>query len=235
MRILVPIIVSLLGFHALAQTDSAPKRSSTALGALKLVPEEQVGNLVSIFAREGVPSPDRWYFVTYDPKEESGVREFVVSGSRFIASRVLSQFAETLKPTDVLTGLGKGGLQIDSDHASQIALDYGRANSLTINSINYELKQERTGTDPLWKLVCLNQSGDRVGELKISAVNGAVISHEGFAVEPTPVPVKVAQAVTATDAQAAARPSATPKPTPKKDDNQPKGLGAKMKRYFFNH
>jgi len=248
MRILV--LALFLGVHALAQAAPAAASSSTALGALKLVPPDQAANLVSIFAREGVPAPDRWYIVTFDPTAENGVHEFVVVGNRLVASRQLSQFADSLKPVDVL---GTKGLQLDSDAAGELALNYGRANSVTIDKINYELKRE--GGEPFWKLVCLNQSGSRLGELKVSAEKGTVLAHEGFASEPPPIQATqaVAQEVAAADAQALAAtgttsgapnttgssagiPKASPKPSPKKrDEVPPKGLGGKLKQYFFGH
>ena len=249
MRILV--LALLLGVHALAQTSptAGSGSSSTALGALKLVPPSQAANLVSIFAREGVPAPDRWYIVTFDPAAENGVKEFVVVGNRVVASRQISQFAESLKSADVL---GANGVQFDSDAAGELALDYGRANSVAIDKINYELK--RDGAEPLWKLVCFNQSGSRLGELKISAEKGTVIAHEGFAAEPPPVKAAqaVAKEVAAADAQALAATGTTnaavttgtatglskaiPKPSPKKrDEAPPKGLGGKLKQYFFGH
>jgi len=245
MRILV--IALLLGVHALAQTAPAPAAAtSTALGALKLVPADQAANLVAIFAREGIPAPDRWYIVTFDPSTESGVHESVVVGGKLVASRQLSQFADSLKAADVL---GAGGVQVDSDQAGQVAQDYARANNVVIDKVNYELK--RQGMEPFWKLICLNQSGNRLGELTIAADKGTVISHGGFAVEPPPVRAAqaVAHDVAMTDAQAlaatgttplttgtaTATPKPSPKPTPKKREEAPKGLGGKLKHYFFGH
>lgn len=274
MRILAPLTILLVGFHALAQTTPASPSSSnapsasaaftpttsppgvagappsssvgaplsssgpTALGALKLLPKDQAAKLVSIVAREGVPAPGRWYFLSFDPNSDNGVHECVVAGNRLVASRGLSQFAESLKAEDVLTS---GSLQCDSDLASQIAFNYARANNVTIDSINYELKRE--DSEGVWKLICLNQSGVRLGELKISAEKGTVVSHEGFAVEPGQSSQTVSKELADADAAAlSAKPEATPKPKPKstpkpqqRETNPAKAIGNTLKHLFGGH
>src|SRR6186713_1211708 len=71
--------------------------STTALQAIKLLPKGQAKYLARIEARDGIPAPERWHLLTHDVNEENGLHEYVVAGGKVVASRAISQFAETLK------------------------------------------------------------------------------------------------------------------------------------------
>ena len=74
---------------------------NTALGAIKLLPKGAAAKIALLEAREAKPAPDRWHILIHDPKEENGVHEYVVAGGEVVASRSLSQFAESLSAEDV--------------------------------------------------------------------------------------------------------------------------------------
>ena len=61
-------------FFILAST-AAVRGEGTALDALKLLPKDAAKRLARIEAREGTPSPERWYLLVHDPAEQRGVRE----------------------------------------------------------------------------------------------------------------------------------------------------------------
>ena len=86
-------------FFACVSTAAA-QGDGTALAAVKLIPKDAAKRRARIEAREGAPTPERWYLLVHEPTEKRGVREFVVAGGKFVTSRTLSQFAETLKPAD---------------------------------------------------------------------------------------------------------------------------------------
>jgi len=169
----------LLGAHLFAQTEPA----SSALGALKLLPRGEAKRLARIEAREGTPVPERWYFIVHDPKSETGVHEYVVAGGEVVASRGVSQFAESLRAEDVI---GSAALKVDSDRAAQLAQHYALANNMTVATMQYELKKNGAAAVPLWNVTCLDEAGKELGQLVISAGRGTVVSHEGFAAEPPP-------------------------------------------------
>ncbi len=172
-------------FLALAATllslSLARSEMPTALGAIKLLPKGDARRVALIAARDGTPGPERWYILTHDEKSENGLREFVVAGGEVVASRTISQFAESLAPTDVIGG---DAVKIDSDRAAKLAQQYALANSLTVATLNYELKKEGAAAAPLWTVTCVDEDGKDVAQLIVSATRGNVISHEGFAVEP---------------------------------------------------
>jgi hypothetical protein len=177
----------------------------TALAAVKLLPRDKAAKLARIEARDGTPEPDRWYLLVHDVAEESGVHEYVIAGKEIVASRGISQFADTLKPEDVM---GTASVKIDSDRAAKLARQYAQANGVSISKMNYELKREGSEAAPAWKVSCLDETGAQVGEITVTAGKGNVISHEGFAVAPQP---------TATPAPEPKKAEAKKKPAPKFD------------------
>jgi hypothetical protein len=188
-------------------------RGETALEAIKELPKGQAGRIARIEARDGTPLPDRWYILTQDPKADNGVHEYVVADGKVVASRAISQFAESLKPEEVVGG---GAVTIDSDKAAKVAQSYADANGAVVASMNYELK--KTGTDGAvaWTISCVDDKGTKVGTVVVTATKGTVVSHDGFAVEPlaaaTPEETPEPKAIARLDSYAAPDETATPRP-----------------------
>jgi hypothetical protein len=209
--------------------------AETALDAMKQLPREQAARVARIEGRDGSPEPDRWYILTQDPATDTGVHEFVVSKGEIVASRPISQFADSLKPADIV---GMAPLKIDSDKAAALARSYADANGVVVAGINYELKLDGTDAAPAWTISCVDDKGNKVGEIVITADKGTVVSHDGFALEPaaspTPEPVSAKTETPHFDtyAKSEVAPMATPpgsppdhagthhhKPLPKKPEN----------------
>ena len=170
------LILSALVAMSLSTLSAADP--STALGALELLPKAQAKNLARIEAHDGTPAPERWHFLVHDKESETGLREFVIAGGEIVASRIISQFAESLTANDVV---GIDGLQCDSDRVAQLAQDYALVNNVTPASINYQLKKDGADGTPVWRVTCLDEAGKELGSLLLAAGKGNVISHEGFA------------------------------------------------------
>lgn len=153
----------------------------TALDALKVLPKNAPSQVAIMEAFEGQPMPERWYILLYDPKEENGIHEYVVANGELIASRAVSQFAETLTSGQVL---GAGVVKVDSDRVAKIAQEFAQANSVNVSTFNYELKKIGAEAVPLWRVTCLGLKGELLGTLVITATRGTVVSHDGFATEP---------------------------------------------------
>ena len=166
-----------------ARLGAETEPANSALAALHLLPRGEARRLARIEARDGTPAPERWYFIVHDPKAETGVHEYVVAGGEIVASRDVSQFAESLRPEDVFGG---DALKINSDRAAKLAQQYAFANNMTVAAMQYELKKEGAAAVPLWHVTCLGDDGKELGHLVISAGKGTVVSHEGFAAEPPP-------------------------------------------------
>ncbi len=200
----------------------------TVQDALKLLPKDQVKNLVHIEGREGAPIPERWYIQVYDANEETGVREFVIAHREIITSRGLSQFLPSAKPEDVI---GTRLVKINSDDLIKLTQEYVEANGLEVTKVNYTLFKEPDAPVPVWKMTCFDDSGKKLGELVVNARNANVVSHEGFELAPgqtkpaapaptpaTPPPVASAPSPATMDGEVPATPAPRPavavQPTP---------------------
>ena len=210
-----PLLLLVTCVRLCAETEPA----SSALGALKLLPRGEAKRLARIEARDGTPVPERWYFIVHDPKSETGVHEYVVAGGVIVASREVSQFAESLRPEDVVGG---DALKINSDRAAKLAQQYALVNNMNVTAMQYELKKEGAAAAPLWSVTCLGEDGKELGRLVVSAGKGTVVSHDGFAAEPPP-PAPPPPPIPATPspvdrlrqpATAVIEPKATPAPVP---------------------
>ena len=215
MRLFSSICGCLAGFAA---TGFAA--GTTALDAVKLLPKEMRARIARIEARDGAPEPERWYILVQDRAAENGLKEFVVADGAIVAERGISQFAERLAPEQMLGD----GVRFDSDRAAQIAQQYAQLNDVTAATIAYQLRRDGTAAVPMWRLTCFNAIGREVGSLTITATKGAVISHQGFSIEPAPTvaekprekprPVAGPQIARATAVQPP--PTEPPPPPPKK-------------------
>ena len=194
-------------------STAAAQGGGTALDALKLIPKDAAKRLARIEAREGTPAPERWYLLVHDPAEQRGVREFVVADGKFLTSRTLSQFADTLKPTDII---GADTVKVDSAHVAKLAAAFAEANGAKVGMLNYELMRDAATNAPAWKVTVLDAVGDQLGVLAVNATRGAVLSAEGFekspAVELLAPPAGVAGAGRSVAKVAKPTPTPTPKP-----------------------
>ncbi len=177
MRFLFIICVCLPGLIA-----SGLAAGSTALDAVKLLPKEHRARVARIEAREGTPEPERWHILVSDPSAENGLKEFVVAGGAIVAERGISQFSESLTPGQMLGD----GVRFNSDRAAQIAQQFAQANAVTVATIAYQLRKDTPTAIPLWRLTCFDSIGREVGSLTFTATKGAVISTQGFPIEPPP-------------------------------------------------
>lgn len=160
---------------------AAADKTGGALAAIKQLPKGEAKRIARIEAHEGTPAPERWHVLVYDPKDENGLHEYVVAGGEVVASRNISQFAESLKPDEII---GSSPLKIDSDQVASLAQQYALANGVNIASLNYVLKKEGADAAPLWDVTCIDELGKELGHVIVSAGKGNVVSHEGFTAEP---------------------------------------------------
>ena len=204
----------------------ATVRGASAFTALQLLPPEQARNVAIIAGLDATPQPERWHFLVYDSKAENGLREVVVTGAKKTADRTVSQFAQTLNPTDVIQ---PDALKVDSDEIGKLALQFGSVNKVQVSALHFELRKSGPEASPLWTVTCLDAGGTEIGKLIISATRGTVIMHPGFEKEPeggailasaarsSPAPVAGVDSPRTTTTRKAPprRRPATPQPTPR--------------------
>src|SRR5687767_8049472 len=176
------VALSLAPMAGRGQESTATRSSGNAFDAVRLLSPEQQAGLAIIAGRDGSPLPERWHLLVHDTAAENGLREFVVSRGRIVASRTVSQFAETLSREQVFA---PESLKVDTDRVSRLAEEFGRANGVTIAAIHYDLRRTAPDGAPLWTAFCTNSSGQELGKTILNASTGAIISHPGFAISPS--------------------------------------------------
>ncbi len=195
----------------------------SALNAIDQLPRGESKRVARVEARDGSPIPERWHIIVHDPKDENGLREYVIASSEVVASRTISQFAESVRPEDVIN---TSTVRIDSDRLADLAQQFALANNATIAALNYALKKEGAEAVPLWSVGCVDDTGKEIGRIVVSATKGNVISHEGFTARPGAEAVARAETQSESEAsrverrrqQKKAVVRAIPVPTPEKKD-----------------
>jgi len=181
MRPTLPAIILIAASAASLHAQNA----TTALNAIKLLPKGESKRIARIEAREGSPAPERWYILVHNPSEETGLHEYVVAEGKLVASRSLSQFAESLKPEEVI---GNEALHFDSDRAGKVARQYALANNVVPATYNYQLRKDEDDGTPVWNITCIDGAGKALGGVVVTADSPKynVLSHSGFTLEPLP-------------------------------------------------
>lgn len=177
-----PTFPAILLIAASAATLHA-QNATTALSAIKLLPKGEAKKIARIEAREGNPTPERWYILVHNATDETGLHEYVVAGGELVASRTLSQFAEGLRPEEVI---GNESLRVDSDRVGRLAQQYAVANNVVPTTISYQLRKDTDDGTPVWNVTCVDAAGKALGGLVVAANKGNVLSQTGFPVEPGP-------------------------------------------------
>lgn len=184
--------------------------AASAFAALQLLRAEDARNVAIIVGRDGTPQPERWRFLVYDPQQASGLREIVVADAKVTTDRPFSQFADTIAAGQAI---GSELLKIDSDQVIKLALQFGHANGVSISAMHFDVRRRGLDAAPLWMVTCLDAGGAELGKIVVSAVNGAVIVHPGFAIKPQLEPVATAAvpALAAGETRTATRKPSAPK------------------------
>ena len=164
--LLIPVLVALVFL-------GSPSRAATALQALQVIPGADLANLAIVEGHDGDPNPARWHFLFYDQATENGVREYVVEDGKVVAEREVSQFASSLKPTDVM---GAAGLTVDSDMVARTARQWADAEGRDIASMSFALRNDGAdGGSPIWTVTCFGGDGRAFAEMKVTRAPGVFI------------------------------------------------------------
>lgn len=174
--------ICLCAFALSLALASSGAEEKTAFDAVRLLTAEQQAALAIIAARGGTPEPERWHLLAHEAGSETGLREFVVAKGKIVASRNVSQFAESLAPGNVFA---PESLKVDSDRVVRVARDFAKANRVSLASVHFDLRRNGPDGAALWTAICLNIRGEELGRLVLNATTpGMVISHTGFSRAP---------------------------------------------------
>lgn len=168
-------------FFALLLEALPAGAAETALSALRALPKADAHSLVRIAARDGLASPEHWYFTVYDRAAASSLRVLVVAKGEVVTSEDVSA-AEASGLSKEL--MDSNDIKVDSDQVASLALSYAAANQIKVSFLNYELARQGARAVPVWVVTCLDQDAKSLGSLVVTASRGNVVASEGFANPP---------------------------------------------------
>lgn len=164
-------------------TAALAAEPANALKAAKAIPKTLTKSFAGLTARGGAPAPEKWLVLIHDAKTASGVREFTIASGVVVSSKEGSDFVQKLESENRID-LTK--IRVDSDLAAELTAAYAAVNNSVPASFDFDLRQAGTEAAPLWSVVALDETGAKLGTVVVAANTGAVISHDGFATQPTP-------------------------------------------------
>ncbi len=147
----------------------------TAYKALRVVGaqrgEKALNQVTAIVGQSGRPQPVAWRVVLDDPAARGGERELdIVSG------QVSSERAPVRSPGSGSAPIDLTKLNLDSDGAFRAAEKEASRNQVGFDSVNYRLSADAGSGQPVWNLEMFDYEQRPVGNVRIAAGNGALLS-----------------------------------------------------------
>ncbi|MBV9127350.1 MAG: hypothetical protein JO117_04615 [Verrucomicrobia bacterium] len=178
-------VVALTSTTLRAARPPAPETrdNPSSYSALRLIGRElgseNLGRVVEVSGREGVPQPFVWR-VTLLPDRAGGdgLREIEVAGGRIVARRNISRISRPALGT-VNAPMNLRDLNLDSSGAFTAADTQARKIRLSFDALNYTLRADPATGKPVWNVQLLGAEHDDLGTLLISATDGSVLSTTG--------------------------------------------------------
>jgi hypothetical protein len=212
-RLIVPLFIFALAAHA---------EPIGAIKACQAVPKLQHKLIARVAATDGKPAPEVWTVVAYDAKGPNGLREYTITAGTVVATRGISELVEKVAEADAI---GLANIKLDSTQVAELAFAYADANAVVATVFDYDLRKDGEDAAPLWHVTARDDKGAQVGELVVAARTGTVVSHEGFALAPTPPDLKDA-VVTPTAKPSSKRAATQEKPAVHRR------IGGKLQKFF---
>ena len=159
-----------------------------------------LGSLLEMRGADGSPQPAQWTLGFKDETARGGVREFVVNETGIAGERT------PLQPGDIASAAPVAAASIRTDSTEVFAAANAEAAKAMIGfySLNYRLR-DKAGT-PVWLAELFDVDGNEVGDVEVSAVDGAIVSPLRAAVRSSSAP--------ATGPVIAPAPASAPEATP---------------------
>jgi len=146
----------------------------TALDAVQILPAAYREGVLKISADNGVPNPQRWYFIA----RKTGVQRaesLTVQGQEIVGEKRsldLRTIIENPSPIDF------SRVKINSNAAWDIAMKYASDKGRKLASVSYVLQQKGASSAPLWSVWCYDPAGGSIGLVTLMATSGEIVSSE---------------------------------------------------------
>lgn len=173
------IAVAVLGWAALFLVENAHAqrdRGLSAREALQLVSErfgaESVEWVVEMRGWEGVPEPEEWEVVAWDPQSRYLVREYWAGEGEATNEGSTDDYYPDRSPFGYIR---LTDLKLDSKAAFVIAEAEARKAKMGFDSLNYSLRCREFSREPVWTLELTDGVSRTVGKVYISGSTGEVL------------------------------------------------------------
>lgn len=169
------INASLLMALALAPLALAQQENNTALSALQAIPGDYQDSVVKLSCTGASPNPTQWHALAYDGEIGDAPRNIVISAGEVISNSLSAKIGTMLAHQ---TGITLGNVMVDSLTAFEVAESACRSKGLEMASADMTLTQPGEGSTPVWDIVCRDLTGNKLGQVSLSASDGAIFSEK---------------------------------------------------------
>ncbi len=209
----VPMVTVALSPGFVSAQDTAYKALRT-IGSQR--GEKALNQVVAISGQSGRPQPVDWRITLDDPTARGGVREFDIVSGQISSERtpVRSSQARS-RPIDLTK------LNLDSDGAFREAEHEASRNQVGFDSINYQLAADSATGQPVWTLEVFDYEQRLVGNVRVAASNGTLVSSGNWVPQRADVDAQQRQRHPDDEALAGSPTSATRDSRPPTDYRQP--------------
>jgi hypothetical protein len=164
----VPVVAVALSPGFVSAQDTAYKALRT-IGAQR--GEKSLNQVISISGQSGRPQPVDWRIALDDPTARGGVRELDIVSGQISSERTPARPSQARsRPIDLTK------LNLDSDGAFRAAEQEASRNQVGFDSINYQLIADSATGQPVWNLEIFDYEQRPVGNVRVAASNGTLIS-----------------------------------------------------------
>ncbi len=158
------------------QAQRSAYKPSSAMDALTSLSTylgpRSTARIVTMTAEEGRPEPLYWEITLLEPTATSGRRVLRAGGGQVFYDKTPLGLPGNRGLTPVVN-IGK--LKLDSGRAFKTAEGEAAKNRIAFNHANYDLRATDPDSPPVWIVTLVDELGDTVGKVDVSAGNGAIL------------------------------------------------------------
>ena len=168
---------------ASALPAAAQQTAKTAMATFAKLRPGVANQVTQVAGVRGQDQPMAWQIVTRDPEYRGALREHVVQCSGIVLERVLPPSDRNAAPHATFA---QRAVKVDSKMAFAAADKAAKKALVGFDSINYQLRAKELSNEPVWSVNLIDQFGQTVGNLIVSASTGTVLSRTWYDVPAQP-------------------------------------------------
>jgi hypothetical protein len=156
-----------------AQEKAQPATAIEALAAYKnYSARDKLTGLVEVSGTKGVPTPEIWHLVIYDPRSPTRLSAINVRGSHVTERGPSREYYPEREPSGYFE---MAKVNVDCAGAFRIADREANRAMVGFDTIDYLLRAREFGDEPVWILTLRTTAGNTAGTVTLSATGGKVL------------------------------------------------------------